>query len=256
MALAALLLGALPAAWAQDGGEGPEARALTSWRSRTLGVEPGRAQVQAFEAWAAQDPSSARAQVALAQANYWLGLQLADAKAPKDVQLKAFSAAVAAAQRGTRLDARNPGGPFWEAVNRAKVAELSGIVSSASELPTLQKLMDRVEALQPCYFHGGVHRYWGAVVTRTPGWMVRLQGRSSADGETEFRRSLQCDPEFVGTRRYWAELKLKDDDKPAAVAILRLALKQPPAADVETAIYNQHEQMLCRKLLAELHADP
>jgi tetratricopeptide (TPR) repeat protein len=219
-------------------------------------VEEARRLVAGFDAWVLEEPASAPAAHAQAQANYWLGLQLADAGQPRDAQLGAFNAAVASAQRLQKLDPADPGGPFWEAVNRAKAAELNGIASSASQLPTLKKLMARVDSMQPCYFHGGVHRYWGAVVTRTPGWLVTLQGRSLKDAEDEFRKAVRCDPAFVGSLRFWAELKVKADDKPAAVAILREALAKPPAADAETRAYNLHELMLCRNLLKELGVPP
>ena len=159
---------------------------------------------------------------------------------------------LAAAQRATELDGKNPGGPFWDAVNRAKQAELRGIVASASELPTLEKRMNRVDVLQQCYFHGGVWRYWAAVIARTPTWLVRVQGRSIRDGEDAVRKSLACEPAFVGTYRFWAELRVKDGDTAGARVLLKKGLELPESNNPEVAAWNRHERMLCRRMLAAL----
>ncbi len=229
-----------------------EKAAVEAWPARPLGSAASGPLVARFEAWAAAAPKDARAQVALAQVLYWHGLQLSDDAAPEARQLEAFTRGLAAAQRATELDGKNPVGPFWDAVNRAKQAELRGIVASASELPTLEKRMNRVDVLQQCYFHGGVWRYWAAVIARTPTWLVRVQGRSIKDGEDAVRKSLACEPAFVGTYRFWAELRVKDDDAAGARVLLKKGLELPESNNPEVAAWNRHERMLCRRMLATL----
>ena len=190
--------------------------------------------------------------VAVSRAAYWLGLMHADAGAKDDVTKASFAIGVEAARKAGALDAKDPGAPYWEAVNLASMAEISGVVSSAGQLPTLMKLMNRTSALDPNYFYGGVDRFWGTVITRTPGFLVRLQGRSSYDAEKFFQQSLKTAPSMVSTRVFMAELLMKEGEREKALQLLREAAAIPAVTDAELEPWNVQARMVARKRLAEL----
>ncbi|MBI5497353.1 MAG: hypothetical protein HY904_20230 [Deltaproteobacteria bacterium] len=229
--------------------------AVEAWHARGLGVAAAAAPRAAVEAWVTAEPRNPEALSLLAEAHYWTGLQLADERAPEAQARAAYGRGMDAARRAQAAAPQHPGGWFWETVNLAKQAEIDGIIRSASLLPTLRRLMDRAGALSPCYFHGGVNRFWAAVVIRTPEFLVRLQGRSSSkDGEEQLRTADRCAPDFLGNARFRAELRVKEDRKADALALLRAALARPPSADPAVEAWNRHERVLTRQMLARLGA--
>ncbi|MEW5851409.1 MAG: TRAP transporter TatT component family protein [Myxococcota bacterium] len=232
--------------------EQAERDARAAWLSRTLEVSNGEKVLAAAEAWVAAAPKSAPAHVMVAQAAYWLGLRMEVAGAGREALERTFARGMNAGVEAQRLGPELPGGYYWDAVNRAKIAELKGITSSAWQLPTLQGLIKKVDALQPGYSWGGTDRYRAVVITRTPDLLVRMQGKSLADAEEHFRKALKTAPEFAATKVFWAELKIRQGDTAAATALLREVLDAPPAADPEVRAWNQHEKARARRMLDTL----
>lgn len=222
------------------------------WLSRPQGLPAARALRDAIAAHAKDHPTDAAAWVWLAQAHYWEGLQQHDAGEDDDAQMATYGRAVEAARTAQRVDANHPGGWFWDGVNTAKVAELRGVARSVNLLPSLRSVMDRTDALAPGYFYGGTWRFRGVVITRTPSMLVRLQGSSLEEADRFFARAQKHGPTFAATRRFLAELRLRQERPNEARALLQKVLDEPPEPDLEERAWNSHERLLCRRLLADL----
>jgi tetratricopeptide (TPR) repeat protein len=224
-----------------------------TWLRRGLGIADGRRAVDAFVVFARQAPRDAQAHAGLARACYWLGLQQSEAGAPQEAQERTYQRGIDAGRKAQELNPQLAAGYYWEAVNIAKHAELSGIVQSASELPTMMRLMDKVDALEPGHFYGGTKRYWGVVIARSPEFLVRLQGQSLDDAERFFKESLKAGPDFLGTKVFWAEVKAKRGDLQGAKELLHevVGAAESPA-DPELRAWNAFEQVQARRKLDAL----
>jgi len=228
-----------------------QAKAEQLWLTRDLTPGAARKALDAYEAWCSAAPGGPSC-TGQCRAAYWLGLMMDEAGQPASAVQRVFDGGTKACRAAQQKDPKNAGAYFWEAVNRAKSAEISGIVSSAGQLPDLKRLVDKTDALEPGYFHGGTDRYRGAVITRTPTFLVRMKGQSNEEGERYFQKSLKFGPGFVGTRRFWAELKIKMDDTAGARELLLQALAMPDGEDPDLRVWNTHEKALTRKVLAGL----
>lgn len=246
-ALVALLAFASAAhAFAHD----EEARA--AWLSREPGERPARALSLALSVYAAEHPSAERA-VNAARGHFWLGLQEEEAGVAQLERRETFSACVIAAEGAQRLDDELPGGYFFEAVCRAKVAEIDGIVQSMWQFPKLKRLLDETHARDPAYAFGGIGRFWGAVITKTPGFLLGLQGISLDDGAVHFQGSLRQAPDFVATKILRAQLLLRRGQRPAARATL-VEAATTRSDDPEIEAWNRFDRPRAEALLRALDA--
>ena len=84
---------------------------------------------------------------------------------------------------------------YWYASSLGKWAKLNGILQSLKHKPTFVGFMQQVESLQPDYFYGAPHRYWGAYYAVLPGFA----GRDLNKSKEEFDKSLAIAPEYLGT---------------------------------------------------------
>lgn len=218
----------------------------TAWAARRPGVKEGRELLATLKAAADKQPTAERL-TAYARAAYWLGLQEEDAKVREKTREKTFTTCRDVAGRVQKLAPKDPGGYFWAGVCRAKIAEITGIVSSAWELPELIELMEKVDKLEPGYANGGTGRYWGTVIVRTPGFLRAMQGKDLDDAESFFKQSLKHAPEYSGTWIHIAELELKRDDEKAAAVAYDRAIKSRRARDPEVEAWNRYYRIKAKQ---------
>lgn len=220
---------------------------LRAWAAREPGVKEARRLFKQLKARADAQPDADRL-LLFAKAAYWLGLQEEDAKVGDAQRERTFTACRDAAHKVQKKYPKMAGGFFWEAVCRAKLAELTGIVSSAWQLPELIELMEKVDKLEPGYAHGGTARYWGTVIVRTPSFLRSMQGKDLDDAEAFYKQSLTHAPDYAGTWLHLAALELKRDDPKAARLAYDRAIKSPVAKDAEVEAWNRYYRKRARAL--------
>lgn len=225
------------------------------WYARPLGVAAAVPLERDITAHA-QAHGGVEAWVWLAEARYWLGLQMEDAGAPDDARQGMFERGLEASQIAQRKAPKHAGGWFWDAVNTAKVSEIRGIARSVSQLPHLKAMRDRVDRLDPSFFWGGAGRLRAAVIIRTPSLLVRMQGSSLSEAESALNAAQRHGPHFVGNQRFRAELRLKQDRDGEAERLLRGALTMPDGPEPALRAWNEHERVLCRRLLVRMGKKP
>ncbi len=147
------------------------------------------------------------------------------------------------AEQCQRIATADAGGYFFEAIHRAKRAEIRGVVASVFELPTLQSLMGTVDRLAPGYGFGGTARFWGAVAAKTPAFLLRLKGSSLDEGDAYFRRAIQTAPGYAGNHVLRAPLLARMSGDRAARDSLRRAAAMPrddnPAIEAWNRLYRE-----------------
>lgn len=93
---------------------------------------------------------------------------------------------------------------YWTASALGKWAKAGGLAVTLKHIGTAKAYISQVESLEPTYFHGAVHRYWGAYYAGLPSFA----GQDLERSQTEFKKSMEISPDYLGTRvlyaDYWA----------------------------------------------------
>lgn len=98
---------------------------------------------------------------------------------------------------------------YWTAASLGRFAKTNGVMSSLKYKSTIIALIQKVEELDPTYFHGAVARYWGSYYAVLP----KLMGGSLSKSKEYFDQSMKMAPEYVGTKVLRAETYLVEADK-------------------------------------------
>jgi hypothetical protein len=93
---------------------------------------------------------------------------------------------------------------YWTASALGKWAKSGGLAVTLKHIGTAKAYIAQVESLEPTYFYGAAHRYWGAYYAGLPSFAGQDLNRS----QEEFKKSMDIAPDYLGTRilyaDYWA----------------------------------------------------
>lgn len=99
---------------------------------------------------------------------------------------------------------------YWYASSLGKWAKRKGFAVLVGQKDNVKATMDRCLELDPTYYHGGPHRYFGAFYAIAPGFA----GGDLEKSKIHFKKSLEIEPKFFGTKVLWAaELAVKEQDE-------------------------------------------
>lgn len=99
---------------------------------------------------------------------------------------------------------------YWRATALGKWAKASGFGVLVGQKDNIKATMTRALELDPAYYHGGPHRYFGAFYAVAPGFA----GGDPEKSKEHYQKSLEIAPYFIGTKVLMAEnLATKLDDE-------------------------------------------
>ncbi len=99
---------------------------------------------------------------------------------------------------------------YWYATNLGKWARAKGFATTLGNKDKIKSVMDKVLQLDPEFFHGAPHRYFGAFYAVAPGFA----GGDMSKSQEHFEKSLQIAPDYVATKVLMAEVyATKKDDR-------------------------------------------
>jgi hypothetical protein len=90
---------------------------------------------------------------------------------------------------------------YWAAASLGKWAKNSGIMTTLQYKSQIKKMIERVAELQPDYFFGAVHRYWGVYYAIAPGFA----GGSMEKSKESFQKAFKVANNYLGTHVLYAE---------------------------------------------------
>ncbi len=136
---------------------------------------------------------------------------------------------------------------YWTASNLGKWAKNSNISTALKYKTRVKKMIERVQSLDPDYFHGAPARYWGAYFSALP----KLFGGSLEKSEEFFKKSMKTAPHYLGTQVLYADLlQRKRGDRKGFRRTLETVLSAKADAIAELAPENRLEQRKAKDLLA------
>ncbi len=227
-----------------------------------------RAAIAAWEKAAQADPKNVDLLVKLTRANYFLAdgfLRANDKEYLKymDVGVKWGEKAMQAAspefdkkmQGGAKLpDAvvviPKEGVPamYWYASSLGKWAKRKSFAVLLGQKDNVRAIMTRVLELDPNYYHGGPHRYFGVFYAVAPAFA----GGDLKKSKEHFEKSLELAPAFPGTKVLWAEeLAVKEQDEATFDKLLAEVLASPDDAIPELKPEIMVEKQKAKELLAD-----
>ncbi|MBK6921003.1 MAG: hypothetical protein IPH07_26645 [Deltaproteobacteria bacterium] len=143
-----------------------------------------------------------------------------------------------------------PGVPamYWYASALGKWAKRKGFAVLLGQKDNVKATMDRALELDPTFYYGGPHRYFGAFYAVAPAFA----GGDLDQSRVHFKKSLELSPTYVGTKVLWAqELAVKEQDEDTFVKLLNEVVATPddviPDVRAETIV----EKQKARELLDE-----
>lgn len=237
------------------------------WQNRTTADEV-RAAIAAWEKAATAAPRDLDVLVRLTRANYFLadGYLRADERKyleAMDRGVKWGEKAMIAAS--PEFDAKMRGGGkfpeavklvgkngvaamYWYASSLGKWAQRKGFAVLLGQKDNVKATMDRVLELDPQFYYGGPHRYFGAFYAVAPSFA----GGDLEKSRVHFKKSLEISPNFVGTKLLWAkELATKEQDEDTFEKLLGEVIATPDDVIPEIRPEIMVEKQKARELLAE-----
>ena len=258
---------AAPAAGVAPAASDPIAQGDASWEQRTT-PEAVRQAIAAWEKAAEGQPKNLDLLVKLTRANYFLadGYLRADETAYLEHMDKAVGwgerAIVAASpefeqrmRSGAKLHeavkvvpATGVPAMYWYASALGKWAKKKGFAVLLGQKDNVKATMDRCLELDPNYFYGGPHRYFGAYYAIAPAFA----GGDLEKSKVHFNKSLEIAPVYLGTKVLWAqELSVKQQDEQTFEKLLGEVLDAPDEIIPELRPETLVEKAKARELMAQ-----
>lgn len=208
------------------------------WAERTSAANV-RAAIAEWEKAAEGDPNNAELLVKLTRAHYFLADGYLRAEADEKEYLKTMDkgvkwgekAMVAASPEFSKAMADGKKFPeavklvgkdgvpamYWYASSLGKWAKKKGFAVLLGQKDNVKATMDRCLELDPTFYYGGPHRYFGAYYAIAPAFA----GGDLEKSKVHFKKSLEIAPDFIGTKVLWAaELAVKTQDEETFDALI------------------------------------
>jgi tetratricopeptide (TPR) repeat protein len=136
---------------------------------------------------------------------------------------------------------------YWYASSLGKWAKKKGFAVLLGQKDNVKATMDRCLELDPNYYHGGPHRYFGAYYAIAPGFA----GGDLEKSKVHFKKSLEIAPNFPGTKVLWAqELAVKQQNEELFDKLLAEVLETPDNAIPDLVPEIMVEKQKARELQA------
>ncbi|MFW6067676.1 MAG: TRAP transporter TatT component family protein [Myxococcota bacterium] len=239
------------AAWEQRDDQQQLRTAIEKWE-QAVEIDPSK-----YELWT----SLARARYFLADCHLRFDEAQADAmmtvyedstKAAEQALMQVSPAFREKMQGGARmedavslLDARAVGALYWRSSALGKWASEKGFATLLSYKDEIRKVMTHVLELDPTFYFGGPHRYFGAFYARAPGFAGGDLDRS----KRHFEKSLEMEPNYFATRVLYAEdWAVKAQDRQVFDEQLEYVLDGDPESLPPVAPENRCEQKKAERL--------
>ena len=138
---------------------------------------------------------------------------------------------------------------YWYAASLGKWAKRKSFAVLLGQKDNIKATMERVLALDPQFYHGAAHRYFGAFYSIAPGFA----GGDLKKSAEHFDKSLAIADYYLGTKVLMAEhLSTKEDDEEKFKKLLQEVLDADPNAIPELQPEAVVEQQKAKELLANI----
>ena len=242
-------------------------QAMTPWKTRH--EKPSLEQaLKLLEQSAAEDPSSLDTLIHLTRGHYLMADAHAEDNEAKKASFdlatrwgeralatnEAFKKKVKDEARNVEealdtLTTREVPAMYWTAASLGKWARLSGLGTMLKYKNRIKMLVERVEVLDPQYFHGAVPRYWGTYYAVAPGFA----GGDINKSLQHYQKSLKLENNYFGTHVLYAEnYATRKNDRELFKKELEFVINGKPESMPELLPEQIIEQRKAKKMMAQI----
>jgi len=137
---------------------------------------------------------------------------------------------------------------YWYSVCLGKWANEQGIAALLKYKSRIYKIMERVLAIDPTYYFGAPHRYFGVYFAKAPGFAGGDMGKS----KEHFEKSIALAPDYLATKvlyaQFWAS---KEDEEELFYKLLDEVIASDPTKIPGVAPEQTFEIEKAKRLKAE-----
>lgn len=145
------------------------------------------------------------------------------------------------------VDATAVAGLYWYATNMGKWALLDGFTTILREKDHIAATMERLQTLEPGFFHGAPHRYFGVYRTKIP-----FPGGDPPASRKHFEAALALAPNYLDTKVLFAEAyAVKVQDEALYDKLLKEVLAAPDDVLPGLEPENANAKRVAKKMLDE-----
>ncbi|MCP4499446.1 MAG: hypothetical protein GY822_05705 [Deltaproteobacteria bacterium] len=138
---------------------------------------------------------------------------------------------------------------YWYATNLGKWAASKGFATKLKYKDNIKATMLHVKSLDEKFFYAAPFRYFGAFEAATAG----IAGGSLELSEKNFKKAVEMNPEYLGTKVLWADyLAKKQNNRELYEQLLKEVIEANAAVDPAIEPENKQEQAKAKKLLANI----
>ena len=146
------------------------------------------------------------------------------------------------------LDASWTPAIYWTAANLERWTSSKSRWVRYGNKGRIETYMTRVRELDPKFFHGSAHRFFGVLPTQGRAPFVDID-----NAKEEFEKAIKDWPDFLGNKRLYAETyAVKKKDRALFTRLLQEVVNARIDKTSEMAPENKYEQARAQKLLAEI----
>ena len=137
---------------------------------------------------------------------------------------------------------------YWYATNLGKWALLDGFTTILSHKDDIAATMQHVLDLDPGFFHGAPHRYFGVYRTKIP-----FPGGDLPKSKEHFEKAVALDANYLDTKVLFAEnYAAKAQDEALFKRLLEEVIATPDDAIPELIPENRNAKRVAQKLLEDI----
>ncbi len=242
----------------------------TAWQSRGDRAQ-AEAAIKSWEAAANVDPTRADIQMKLAYGYYFLAnVHVRWEEDPEDAQRALYEKGIKASENGIRLSTPafaalikagktwkeavptvgkdGVPGLYWYATNLGKWALLDGFTTILSHKDDIELIMTRCKDLDPGYWHGAPHRYFGVYRTKIP-----FPGGDLPAAKKHFEEAIKLAPNYLDTKVLFADAYApKKDDEALFKKLLNEVIATPDDAIPALIPETKNAKRLAKQMLENI----
>ena len=141
---------------------------------------------------------------------------------------------------------------YWYSVCLGKWANEQGIAALLKYKSRIYKIMERVLAIDPTYYYGAPHRYFGVYFAKAPGFAGGDMGKA----KEHFEKSIELAPDYLATKVLYAEFwATKEDEEDLFYKLLDEVIAADPGKIPEVAPEQVFEIEKAKRLKIEGEED-
>jgi tetratricopeptide (TPR) repeat protein len=147
------------------------------------------------------------------------------------------------------IPAGNEDAIYWYATNLGRFAVATGFTKTLFYKERIYAVMQRVLELNPTFFHGAPHRYFGAYYAKAPAFA----GGDLTKAKEHFDKALELEPRYFSTKVLYAEYyATKVENRELFTRLLTEVQQANPNVLPDLVPEQRIEQEKARRLLASV----